>query len=194
MVRPPNLARSAARSSISLPEVPPRPGCPLARAGVRCIKWGFRGCADLHLVPTHLTRPIFTPSDDPPSATGCPSHAAAVSCLGIIAPFAAWSECSARRLPRGAEPEQKQLTLQAGAANNRSTHALHLHARPHIPLALFWKLPSSCCSTATVAERGPHPGQTRPHTATWGASIQIEHAPTQLLHHRCLQARSLLCL
>jgi hypothetical protein len=66
-------------------------------------------------------RPIFTPSDDPPSATGCPSHAAAVSCVWIIAPFTGWSECSARGLPRGAEPEQKQLVLQAGAANNRIT-------------------------------------------------------------------------
>jgi hypothetical protein len=27
-----------------------------------------------------LSRPIFAPSDDPPGATGCPSHAAAVSC------------------------------------------------------------------------------------------------------------------
>lgn len=28
-----------------------------------------------------LSRPIFAPSDDPPGATGCPSHAAAVSCV-----------------------------------------------------------------------------------------------------------------
>jgi hypothetical protein len=31
-----------------------------------------------------LSRPIFAPSDDPPGATGCPSHAAAVSFSCVV--------------------------------------------------------------------------------------------------------------
>ena len=56
------------------------PEVPLATRifiGEPSIKWGFFVGADLHLVSTRLS----PGQQDPPSATGCPSHAAAVSCV-----------------------------------------------------------------------------------------------------------------
>lgn len=97
--------------------------------------------------------------------------------------------------PVEAEPEQNQLNLHTGTVHY---YARLARTRTHTP-AYSPHHPSGSIVVIAAARlrlqlSGPHPGHPRPHTATWGAPIQIEHAPTQLRHHRCSQARSLLCL